>query len=155
MPPHGSGAGAVACEGAVHHGEDAGMYLLLDCQEVNEGLVDDGVGVVSLPVKQPTEGVFHGPGHPGEDVGLHGGELDYVLPDEGLGDLDSVGEDVVEGEHLGLGPVLDPADGVFLKVHVGEVVLVGDDLLLVANLAFPGVDDHGAVVRGDEVGVAV
>ena len=87
-------------------------------------------------------------------MGFHGGQLDYVLPDEGLGDLDAVGEDVVEGEHLGLGPVLDPADGVFLKVHVWEVVLVGDDLLLVADLAFPGVDDHGTVVSGDEVGVA-
>ena len=55
MPPHGARSGAVAREGPVGHGEDAGVYLLLDVEEIDERLVNDRVrpvGVCGLGVHQ-------------------------------------------------------------------------------------------------------
>ena len=56
---HGARARAVAGGGAVHHREDAGVDLLLDGQQVDQRLVDPGVGVVALGVEQAAEGVLH------------------------------------------------------------------------------------------------
>ena len=92
MRQHGARAGAVAGEGAVHDGEDAGMDFLLDRQQVDQRLVDDGVGPVAAGVEQAAEGVLHGAGGGGEDVGLEGRQVDDVLADERLGILKPSGK---------------------------------------------------------------
>ena len=81
---HGARARAVAGDGAVHDSEDAGVDLLLDRQEVDQRLVDDGVGPVAAVAQEAAEGVLHRAGHGGEDVGLQGRQVDDVLADEGL-----------------------------------------------------------------------
>ena len=117
-------AGAVAGGGAVHHGEDAGVDLLLDRQQVHQGFVDPGVGVVAVFAQQPAEGVFHRPGGGGVHVGLDRGQVDDVLADEVIGDADAFGVDVVQGQHLGLGLVVDPGHILLAEVVAHRDVVV-------------------------------
>ena len=155
VPLHGPRAGTVTRKRAVHYGEDAGVNLLLDCQKVHQRLVDHGVRPVALAVQQAAKGVLHCAGHGREDVGLHGGQVYHVLARENLGDSEALREDLVQHHHLCLGLEGNPPVRRHVQVYVGQVVLILNRLLLVANLAFERVDDDGSVVCGDEVLVAV
>ena len=154
---HAARPGAVAGEGAVHHGEDAAVDLLLDHQQVHERLVDDRVGPVAVLVEQAAEGVLHRAGRGGEDVGLDRRQVDDVLADEPLRDQEALGVDLVQAEEF-LRQVADRVADVdpllaFVQVDVAQAVRLDDVELLVLALAEVGVDDDGAVVAGvDEVG---
>ena len=157
---HAARARAIAREGAVHHGEDPAMNLLLDHQQVHERLVDDRMRPVPLLVEQPAERILHGAGGGREDVGLHGGQVDDVLADEAARNHEPVGIDLIEAEEL----LREIADRV-LDVDPGLVALVEMDVLqamrldhvelLVLAFAEMGVDDHGAVVAGVDQVLAV
>ena len=86
-----------------------GVDLLLDRQQVDQRLVDPGVGVVAVVVQQAAEGVLHRAGGRGVDVALDRGQVDDVLAREVVGDADALGEDVVQHVHLGLGLVDRPS----------------------------------------------
>ena len=64
-------------------------------QQVDQGLVDDRVGPVTVLVEQPTEGVLHCPGRRREHVGLDRRQMDDVLADESLRDQKPFRVDVV------------------------------------------------------------
>ena len=64
------GPRSVAGERTVHHRKQPAVNLLLDHQQVDQGLVDDGVGPVSVFVEQPPEGILHRSGRRREDVSL-------------------------------------------------------------------------------------
>ena len=105
--------------------------------------------------QQAAERVLHRAGRRGEDVRLDRRQVDDVLADERLRDLDAIGEDLVEDEHLALRLVVDP-DGVFIRqVDALEAVAVEDDLVLVLDLALVGIDDDGAVLDGHDLVIAV
>src|SRR5579871_4252120 len=63
MRDHASWTRPVACERAVHHGEEPGMDLFLNGEQVYEGFVDHTVGPMALLEQEPSERVLHGPGH--------------------------------------------------------------------------------------------
>ena len=134
------------------------MDLLLDHQEVDQGLVDDRVGPVAVLVEQAAEGVLHRARGGGEDVGLHGGQMDDVLADEALGDREALRVDLVEAQEL-LGEIphrLADGDPLLALVEVDVAQAVGLDHvdLLVLALAQVRVDDDGAVVTAvDELGL--
>ena len=132
-----------------------GMDLLLNHQEVDQRLVNDGVGPVALEAEESAEGVLHGAGHGGEDVGLEGRQVDDVLADQRLRYLEPFREDLVEDKQLALGLEVDPGNAGIGEVEALEAVLVQDHFVLVLDLAIVGVDDDGAVLGGQELLVAV
>ena len=79
---HGARAGAVAGGGAVHHGEEAAVDLLLDRQQVHQRLVDPAMRVVAARVEQAAEGVLHRAGRRGVDVAVVD---DQPVADERIG----------------------------------------------------------------------
>ncbi len=79
---HAAGTRSVAGERTVHHGEDPAVDRLLDHQQVDQRLVDHRVRPMPVLVEQAAEGVLHGAGGRGEDVGLHRRQMDDVLTDE-------------------------------------------------------------------------
>ncbi len=152
---HGSWPGAVTGKGAVHHREEPGVDVLLDLQEIDQRLVDHGVGVMATIVEQTAEGVLHRPGDRGEDVGLDRRQLDDVAVVEELGHLHPLGEDAIqhqEGLARGEG---DPLDVRLIEMDVRHAVAIDDVLVLVVALADPGIDHDRAVVGPDQVAVAV
>ena len=96
VPAHGPGARSVPGKGAVHHGEETGVNLLLNRQQVHQGFVDHRVRPMALPVQQAAKGVLHRPGHRGEDMGFHGREMDDVSALEYLRYLNAFGEYIVQ-----------------------------------------------------------
>ena len=125
---HAARARPVPGEGAVHHGEHTAVDLLLDQQEIDQGLVDAGVGPVATLVQEPAERVLHRTGGGGENVGLHGREVDDVLPDEPPGDGETVRVDVVQADEALAGvpdrlPDVDPLL-VLVQVHVLQTVVL-------------------------------
>ena len=58
MPAHGARAGPIPGEGAVHHGEQAGVNLLLDAQQIDQRIVDHAVGPVAVTVQQSAKGIL-------------------------------------------------------------------------------------------------
>ena len=162
MGDHTAGAGAIPGERAVHHGEDARMDLLLDHEQVHEGFVDDGMGPVAMLVEESAERVLHGAGGGGEDVGLDGGEVDDVFPDEPLGDHEAIRVNLVKAKEFvcdiphGVTDI-DPRLVALVEVDIPQAVGLDHVDLLV--FAFPemGVNDNGAVMAGMDVvgGIAV
>ncbi len=131
------------------------MDLLLDGEEVDEGLVDPAVGVVPLGVEQAAEGVLHRPGRRRVDVGLDRGQVDDVLAEEVVGDRDPLGEDVVEDVHLRLGAIRDPLHVLVLEVVAdGDVVLLEERQVVVEVLALEGVGHDRLVLNADDLLVA-
>jgi len=57
------------------------MDLFLDSEQVNQRLMNPGVGVVPVLAQQPSEGILRRPGGRGVHVGLHRGQVDDVLAD--------------------------------------------------------------------------
>jgi hypothetical protein len=80
----------------VHHREDALVNPLLNHQQIDQRLVDDFVRPVTLLVQQSPEGVLHRPGHGGEHVRLHRGQVDDVLAGKALGNLEPLGINLIE-----------------------------------------------------------
>jgi hypothetical protein len=105
---------------------------------------------------RPAKRVLHRAGGVGVDVALDGGQVDDILAEEVVGNVDALGEDLVEHEHLRLGLVGNP-----LHVLVAEVVEDGDVVLLkkgdvvVQVFALECVGDDGLVLHADQVLVAV
>ena len=130
------------------------MYLLLDGQQVDQRLVNDRVGPVALTVQQAAKGVLHGAGHGGKDVGFHGGQVHDVLAGENLRYLDALRVNIVQHQHFSPGLVTHPGLGGRVQVDGTQVVLVLDGLVAVVDFPLEGVDDDGAIVSGNEVGVA-
>jgi hypothetical protein len=150
---HAARSGTVAGEGAVHHREDAAVNLLLDHQQVDEGLVDDRMGPVAALVQQPAEGILHCPGRGGEDVGLDRWQVQDVLADEAARDHEPVRVDLIQAQELA-GQVangvldVDPGLVALIEVDVLQTVGLDDGQLLVLAFTQVRVDDHGAVVAG-------
>ena len=152
----GSRAGTVADGGAVHHAEQAGVDFPLDGQQVDEGLVDPGVGVVAPGGQQAAEGVLHRPGGGGVDMALDRGQVDDILAVEVVGEADALGEDAVEDQHLGLGLVDLPGHVVAAEVEQqGDAVLLVQRTVLVVDVALLGDGDHGLVLDGHQVAAAL
>ena len=86
-------------------------------------------------------------------MGLHGRQVNDVGTGEALRYLDSLGENIVQRQHLGLRLVVDPAVGRSVEVHrrQSDPVLCG--LVLVVFLALVGVHDDSAVVGRHQVPV--
>ena len=110
-------------------------------------------------VEQPSEGVLHRTGHRRENVCLDGGQVDYVLTDEPLGDAEAVWVDVAQNQELvdkiphGLVD-RDPFLAGVVKVDVAQGVSLDHGELLVLALTEPGVDHDGPVVTCvNQVGV--
>ena len=76
---------------AVHDRKDPAMDLLLDHEQVDERLVDACMGPVAVLVQQPAEGIFHGPGRCGKNMGLDCRQVDDVLADEAFRDQNPFG----------------------------------------------------------------
>ena len=146
--PHGPRPRPIARDRAVHHGEHAGVNLLLDAQEVDQRFVDDRVRPVPAVVQQPPEGVLHRAGHGGEDVRLERGHMDDVRAEEHLRHFDAVREHLVEDEHLALRRVRHPFGALVLEVDALHAVLFEHLVVLVAAFAVVRIDDHGAVLDG-------
>jgi hypothetical protein len=96
LHPHGPRARTVAGKGAIHHGEKAGMNLLLDCQKVDHCLVDNGVRPMAPFRQQPAERVLHRAGDGGEDMGLDRGQVDDIPVEKQAWHLDSIRVDLVK-----------------------------------------------------------
>ncbi|MBN9494891.1 hypothetical protein J0H33_16325 [bacterium] len=105
-------------------------------------------------VEQPAEGVLHGAGHGREDVGLEGGHVDDVCAEERLGHLDTIGEDLIEDEHLAFGGVRHPARAAILEVETVKAVAAQDAVVFIALFSFVGINNDGAVLDGLEAIVA-
>ncbi len=119
---HAARAGAVTGERSVHDREDSLVDLLLDHEEVDEGLVDDRVRPVAVLVQKTAERVLHRAGSGREDVRLDRREVDDVLADEPLRDREALRIDLVEAEEL-LPQVTDrvtDVDPVLALVEVGR-----------------------------------
>ncbi len=102
------GTRAVAGEGPIHYREQARMDLLLNREQVHQGLVDHAVCPVALFEEQPAERVFHRAGHLREDMGLHSRQMDDVRSDQPLRDADSLGIDLVERQHFRFRLIANP-----------------------------------------------
>ena len=147
------GPGPVAGGGAVHEGEDAGVDLLLDGQQVDQGLVDPGMGVVAVVAEQAAEGVLHRAGGRGVDVALDRRQVDDVLAAEVVGDADALGEDLVQRQHLRLRAGRAPSACLRAEVVAHrDAVVPADRHVAVQVLALEGVGDHGLVLHADQVG---
>ncbi len=131
-----------------------GVDILLDHQQVDQRVVDHGVRPVAVAVQQPAKGVLHRAGDGGEDVRLDRGQVDDVHAHQRLGDEDALRVDLVQHQEGLLGVVFHPLEILVVQVQAGDVVLVGDEAVLVVALAVGGVDHHGIVVHADQVGVA-
>ena len=76
-------------------------------------------------VEQAAKGVFHGPGHGGEDVGLDRGHLDDVGTNELPGDLEAVGIHVVQDQEA-VGQIaysltdIDPFHAFFIEMEIAD-----------------------------------
>ena len=151
---HGAGAGAIAGEGAVHHGEQPRVDILLNHQQVHQRFVNDGVRPVPFPTQQPTEGVLHCASDGGENVRLDCRQLDNVAPDEKLGDIYSLRVDLVQYQERLFRLVAHPVVLWLEEVDIAQAVFFDDVLVLVVPLAHVGVHDDGVVVAGDQVLVA-
>ena len=124
----------VADDRPVHHGEHAGVELLLHGEEVDQHLVDELVGVVADLLQEPAEGVLdraRGDGVPVRVV------QDDPVADERVRALD---REVVQERHLGrlLPDLVDPVPGQILARQEPEV----RDLLR---------ESPGRVAAGEEV----
>jgi hypothetical protein len=103
-------------------------------------------------VQETAEGILHRTGGGGEDVGLHGGQMNDVLADEAPRNVEAIAVDLVEAEK----PVREVTDGVadvdpflsFVEMDVAKPVRLHDRELLVLPLGEVSVDDDGAVVAG-------
>ncbi len=131
------------------------MDVLLDLEQVDERLVDDGMGPVPLVVEQPAKRVLHRAGDGREDMGLDGWELNDVFVEEELRHLDAFGEDLVEHQERFLRGVWHPWVFRLEQVRVLDLVLVGYVLVLVVALPDERIDHDSAVVCTDEVVIAV
>ena len=130
------------------------MDVLLDHQQVDQRVVDHGVRPVAVAVQQPAEGVLHRAGDGGEDVRLDRGQVDDIHPDQRLGDEHAIRIDLIQHQEGLLGLVFDPLEILVVQVQAGDVVLVGDEAVLVVALAVGGVHHHRIVVDADQVVVA-
>ena len=152
---HGARAGAVASGGAVHHGEDARVDLLLNRQQVYQRFVDPGVGVVAVGAEEPSEGVLHRSGGYCVDVALNRRQMNNVLAEEVVGDADASGIDAIQHQHLGFGLVGHPGHIPVLEVVENRDVVVAEDgHVMVQVLTFEGVDHHRLVLHTTQVGEA-
>ena len=132
------------------------MDFFLNGQQVHQSFVDHAVGPMAFFEEQPAEGVFHGPGHLREHMGLHGGQMDDIRPDEPLRNPDSFGIDLVERQHLRFGLVVNPFLAFLVKVDIAQAVFVHDDLFVfIGDLAAPGADHNGPVVAAVKLVFAV
>ena len=136
---------------AVGHGENTGVDLLLDRQQVDQRLVDLRMRPVAAVVQQAAEGVLHRARHRREDMRFHRRQVHDVASDQRLRDLDAVREDVVQHHHFGLRRVTHPGHAFVRQVGAGNIELVLHRLVLVPDLSLMGVDDHGAIVRCHQV----
>ena len=55
---------------------------MLDSEQVDQGFVDDGMGIVPRLVQEAAKGIFQGTCIVGVDMRLDGGEVDDVLSKE-------------------------------------------------------------------------
>ncbi len=153
---HGPRARAVACRGAIHHGEDTAVDLFLDRQQVDQRFVDPAVRVVSPGIQQPAEGVFHRPGCGRVDVALDGRQVDDVLAEEEIGDVDAFGKDAVQDTHLRLGLDRDPAHVVVFEVVANrDVVTPEDGQVPVQVFALERIGDDRLILNAHQVGEAL
>ena len=58
------------------------MDFLLDGQKIHQGFMDNAVGIMTFGVQQAAEGVLHGPGGGGIDMGFDGREVNDIFPDK-------------------------------------------------------------------------
>ena len=86
-------------------------------------------------------------------MGLHGGQVEDVLADEGFGNLEAVGVYFVQSEHSVFWLEIDPLS-VFEEESLQAVHLLDRGVLVVDRADF-GVNYDGAVVGGDEIVVTV
>ncbi len=130
-----------------------GMDILLDRQQVHQGIVDDGMRPVAVAVQQATKGVFHGAGDGGENVGFYSGQVDHIHPHQSFGDKNALGIDFIQHQERLFGLVFDPLEILVVKVQAGHVVLVGDELVFVIDFGIGGIHNHRIVVHAYQIGI--
>ena len=146
---------SVADRGPVHHGEEAGVDLLLDREEVHQRFVDPGVGVMPAGGQQAAEGVLHRAGRGGVDVALDGRQVDDVGAEEELRDLDAVREHLRQREHLPLRLVTHPREVVGVAVVAHRYAVAAEHAeVAVEPLALLRVGDDRVVLDAHQVGEA-
>ena len=131
------------------------MDLVLDVQQVHQGLMDDRVRPVAPVAEQPAECVFHRPGRRCKYVRLHGWQLDDVRSREDLGDVEAVFVYVVEHQHLRRGFVWNPFHWRDIEHHVFETESVFDHPVFVLFTSLIGIHHHSAIVGGSQLVEAV
>ena len=89
-------AGTVAANGAIHDGEDGGMQLALHVQQIDQHLVHMLVRVVPHFLEQSTERILHRPGGDRMPVSLHSRQVQDLLARIQRGDLETLGEKVIQ-----------------------------------------------------------
>src|SRR5438128_868860 len=153
---HRARSGPVARRCAVHHREDAAVDLLLNCQEVDQRLVDPTMRVMPTCVQQTTEGIFHSTRCGSVDVALYRRQVDDVLSLEVVGNPDPFGKDLVQNQHFRPGLESDPGHVVVLEVvEHRDAVALEDRQIAVQVFAFEGVGDDRLVLNTHQLGEAV
>ena len=96
MPTHGARAGAVSGKRSVRDREDAGVYFLLDIQQIHQRFVYYRMRPVAFVVQQAAESVLHRAGYGRENVSLDRRQMQDVLSKESLWNLESVRVDLIK-----------------------------------------------------------
>ena len=118
---HRSGPWAITCNRPVADGKHPGVDLLLNGQQIDQGLVNDTVRPMTMGLKQSTEGILHGPGYGGENVCLHRRQMDNIPLSEKGRDFNSPGVNRVQNHHRMFRRVRRPFNTI-LKVNGPETI---------------------------------
>jgi hypothetical protein len=102
-----------------------------------------------VSMQQTTKGILHGPGDGGENMGLHGGELNHVFAQEKFGYENTLGIDLVQDQHLSLRLVVNPFRIGIVEVDHRKVVFPLNGPVTVVSLPHSIVHHHCFVMRGE------
>lgn len=111
------------------------MNILLDHQQVYQGLVDYTVGPVPVAMEQAAEGVFHCSCNGSKNVCFYGRQVNYVLTDECFGDENTIWVNFIQHQEWTLGLVLKPLEAFFVKVYTRNPRFICHKAVFIIHLA--------------------
>ncbi len=110
-----------------------------------------------MPVgaEQPAEGVFHGPSGGRVHVTFDGRQVNDVLADEIIGDMNTFGVDIIQGQHLGLGPIGHPCHVIPSEVvEHWNIIVLADWHIAIQVFALESIGDDRLVLHAHQIGEA-
>ena len=155
VPSRCTGSRTFAGQRSIHHGENAGVNILLDLQQVDERFVDHAVRPMAFLVEQAAEGVLHRAGDVRKDVRLHRRQMQDILAVKEFGNADPVSIYLIEDEKRLFRFVGDPFNVLLVGLGCLQAVFFLNERMPIVELPFLSVHNDGVVVRGDQVVVRV